>query len=224
MIAMKDAQPGSIHLKDYEAPRFLIDKTVLRVDIREDDASVRATLSMRRNPDSGDQSSSQGKSLELHGQQLTLKSIAIDGHALSVDEYSVTSESLLIHRVPDQFELVSEVVIRPRENTSLEGLFKSRTMYCTQCEAEGFRKITYYLDRPDVMSVFTTTIIADKSSSPVLLSNGNLVEAGELETGELEGQRHWATWHDPFKKPAYLFALVAGDLAVVEDSFTTCSG
>ncbi|MBQ0711427.1 MAG: aminopeptidase N [Porticoccus sp.] len=234
---MKDAQPGTIDLKDYQAPRFLIDKTVLRVDIRENDASVHATLSMRRNPDcnsscnsdSGDQSSSQGKSLELHGQQLILKSIAIDGRALSVDEYSVTSESLLIHRVPDQFELVSEVVIRPRDNTSLEGLYKSRTMYCTQCEAEGFRRITYYLDRPDVMSVFTTTIIADKSSSPVLLSNGNLVEAGELETdeseaGDLEGNRHWATWHDPFKKPAYLFALVAGDLAVVEDSFTTCSG
>jgi aminopeptidase N len=232
MMAMKDAQSGSIQLKDYEAPRFLIDKTVLRVDIREEDTSVHATLSMRRNPDSNDQgnsqSSSQGKSLELHGQQLTLKSIAIDGHALSVDEYSVTPEILLIHQVPDQFELVTEVVIRPRENTSLEGLYKSRTMYCTQCEAEGFRKITYYLDRPDVMSVFTTTIIADKSSSPVLLSNGNLVEAGEIENGgagagELEGQRHWATWHDPFKKPAYLFALVAGDLAVVEDSFTTCS-
>ncbi len=227
MMAMKDAQAGTIHLKDYEAPRFLIDKTVLRVDIRENDASVHATLSMRRNPDcnpgcnsdSGDQSSSQGKSLELHGQQLTLKSIAIDGHALSVDEYSVTSESLSIHQVPDKFELVSEVVIRPRENTSLEGLYKSRTMYCTQCEAEGFRKITYYLDRPDVMSEFTTTIVADKASSPVLLSNGNLVE-----TGDLRGGRHWATWHDPFKKPAYLFALVAGDLAVVEDSFVTCSG
>ena len=226
MMAMKDAQLGTIDLKDYEAPRFLIDKTVLRVDIRENDASVHTTLSMRRNPDcnpgcnsdSGDQSSSQGKSLELHGQQLTLKSIAIDGHALSVDEYSVTSENLSIHQVPDQFELVSEVVIRPRENTSLEGLYKSRTMYCTQCEAEGFRKITYYLDRPDVMSEFTTTIIADKASSPVLLSNGNLVE-----TGDLGGGRHWATWHDPFKKPAYLFALVAGDLAVVEDSFVTCS-
>lgn len=219
MMAMKDAQLGTIELKDYEAPRFLIDKTILRVDIRENDASVHATLSMRRNPDSGNQSSSQGKSLELHGQQLTLKSIAIDGHALSVDEYSVTSENLSIHQVPDQFELVSEVVIRPRENTSLEGLYKSRTMYCTQCEAEGFRKITYYLDRPDVMSEFTTTIIADKASSPVLLSNGNLVE-----TGDLRGGRHWATWHDPFKKPAYLFALVAGDLAVVEDSFVTCSG
>jgi aminopeptidase N len=228
MMDMKDAQPGTIHLKDYEAPRFLIDKTVLRVDIRENDVSVYATLSMRRNPDcnsdSDHQNSSPGTPLELHGQQLTLKSIAIDGRALSVDEYSVTSENLLIHRVPDQFELVSEVVIRPRDNTSLEGLYKSRTMYCTQCEAEGFRRITYYLDRPDVMSVFTTTIIADKSSSPVLLSNGNLVEAGELETDESQGQRHWATWHDPFKKPAYLFALVAGDLAVVEDSFTTCSG
>ena len=215
MMAMKDAQPGTIHLKDYEAPRYLIDKTVLRVDITDNDASVHTTLSMRRNPDSA----YQGQSLELYGQQLTLKSVSIDGRALTIDEYSMTSEDLLIHQVPDQFELVSDVVIHPKKNTSLEGLFKSRTMYCTQCEAEGFRKITYYLDRPDVMSEFTTTIIADKASCPVLLSNDNLVDYGELED-----DRHWATWHDPFRKPSYLFAMVAGDLAVAEDSFVTCSG
>ncbi len=218
-MAMKDAPTGTIHLDNYEAPRFLIDKTVLTIDIREDDALVQATLSMRRNPES----QYTGKSLELCGQELVLKSIAVDGRQLSVAEYSPTSEDLVIHQVPDEFELTSEVIIHPRDNTSLEGLFKSRTMYCTQCEAEGFRRITYYLDRPDVMSEFTTTIIASKADCPVLLSNGNLVGSGDLEGNKNKG-RHWTTWHDPYRKPAYLFAMVAGDLSVVEDSFTTCSG
>ncbi|TNE81559.1 MAG: aminopeptidase N, partial [Gammaproteobacteria bacterium] len=212
---MKDAQPGNIYLKDYEVPRFLIDKTELRVEIGDQDATVLANLEMRRNPDS----QYQGHSLVLHGVQLSLQQLAIDGRVLADAEYVVRDEELLIHRVPDKFTLTSEVVIRPRENTSLEGLFKSRTMYCTQCEAEGFRKITYYLDRPDVMSEFTTTVVASKAECPVLLSNGNLHDWGDLSDG-----RHWATWHDPFLKPAYLFALVAGDLSLVEDSFTTCSG
>jgi aminopeptidase N len=214
-MAMKDAQPGTIHLSDYEVPRFLIDKTVLCIDVREDDVNVLATLSMRRNPDS----SYSGKALDLSGQELLLQSISIDGHQLSVDEYTITDENLTIHQVPDQFELISDVVIRPKENTSLEGLYKSRTMYCTQCESAGFRRITYYLDRPDVMSEFTTTIIANKAACPVLLSNGNL-----MGSGDMEDDRHWTTWHDPFRKPAYLFAMVAGDLSVVDDSFTTCSG
>ena len=215
MMAMRDAQPGNIYLKDYEVPRFLIDKTELRVEIGDKDATVLANLTLRRNP----ASNYQGKSLSLHGVQLELQQLAVDGRALSKAEYEVNGEELLIHRVPDSFTLTSEVLIRPRENTSLEGLFKSRTMYCTQCEAQGFRKITYYLDRPDVMSEFTTTVVASKSECPVLLSNGNLHDWGDLDDG-----RHWATWHDPFLKPAYLFALVAGDLSLVEDSFTTCSG
>ncbi len=215
MMAMRDAQPGNIYLKDYEVPRFLIDKTKLRVEIGDKDATVLANLTMRRNP----ASKYQGKSLSLHGVQLELQQLAVDGRALSKAEYEVNGEELLIHRVPDNFTLTSEVLIRPRENTSLEGLFKSRTMYCTQCEAQGFRKITYYLDRPDVMSEFTTTVVASKSECPVLLSNGNL-----HDWGDLDGGRHWATWHDPFLKPAYLFALVAGDLSLVEDSFTTCNG
>ncbi|MGB2172346.1 MAG: aminopeptidase N, partial [Porticoccaceae bacterium] len=118
----------------------------------------------------------------------------------------------------DQSEIRIEVLIKPHLNTTMMGLYKSRTMYCTQCEAEGFRNITFYLDRPDVMSEFTTQLIADKQQFPVLLSNGNAIEQGDLDNG-----RHFATWHDPFKKPAYLFALVAGDLTVVEDSFTTCT-
>jgi len=214
-MAMRDAQPGNIYLKDYEPPHFLIDETKLRVEIGDDDTTVLANLAMRRNP----KSPYQGRGLVLHGIDLSLQQVAIDGRVLSEGEYQVSDEELLIHRVPEQFTLTTEVVIRPRDNTSLEGLYKSRTMYCTQCEAEGFRKITYYLDRPDVMSEFTTTVVADKSECPVLLSNGNLHDWGELDNG-----RHWATWHDPFLKPAYLFALVAGDLSVVEDSFTTCSG
>ena len=216
---MNDAQPITIHLKDYEAPRYLIDKTLLQVEIGKDNAKVdtrvKATLSMRRNPES----KYTGNTLVLSGQQLKLESLAIDERVLSANEYSLSSEEMTIHQVPDQFELVSEVTICPKENTSLEGLYKSRTMYCTQCEAEGFRRITYYLDRPDVMSIFTTTLIADQSECPVLLSNGNLLETGQMDDG-----RHWAKWHDPFPKPAYLFAMVAGELAVVEDKFTTCSG
>ncbi|WP_461482327.1 aminopeptidase N [Porticoccus sp.] len=212
---MRDAQPGNIYLKDYEVPRFLIDKTELRVEIGEGDTTVLANLEMRRNP----ASPYRGKSLVLHGVQLSLQQLAIDGRALAAPEYAVSADELLIHQVPDKFTLTTEVLIRPRENTSLEGLFKSRTMFCTQCEAEGFRKITYYLDRPDVMSEFTTTVVASKAECPVLLSNGNLQDWGELPDG-----RHWATWHDPFVKPAYLFALVAGNLSLVEDSFTTCSG
>ncbi|MEZ5528900.1 MAG: aminopeptidase N [Porticoccaceae bacterium] len=212
---MRDAQPGNIYLKDYEVPRFLIDRTELRVEIGANDATVLANLEMRRNP----ASKYQGHSLVLHGERMALQQLAIDGRVLSAGEYVVSDGELLIHRVPDKFILTSEVLIKPRENTSLEGLFKSRTMYCTQCEAEGFRKITYYLDRPDVMSEFTTTVVADKAECPVLLANGNLQDWGDYPDG-----RHWATWHDPFLKPAYLFALVAGNLSLVEDSFTTCSG
>ena len=216
---MNDSQPITIHLKDYEAPRYLIDKTLLQVEIGKDNAKVgtrvKATLSMRRNPES----KYTGSTLVLSGQQLKLESLAIDERVLSDNEYSLSLEGITIHQVPDQFELFSEVTICPKENTSLEGFYKSRTMYCTQCEAEGFRRITYYLDRPDVMSIFTTTLIADQSECPVLLSNGNLLETGQMDDG-----RHWAKWHDPFPKPAYLFAMVAGDLSVVEDQFTTRSG
>ncbi|HEY7884652.1 MAG TPA: aminopeptidase N, partial [Cellvibrionaceae bacterium] len=159
------------------------------------------------------------QSFRLHGENLQLLSIAIDERALKPDEYTVDEGFLTLPNPPEEFVLYTEVLIHPDTNTSLEGLYKSRTMYCTQCEAEGFRKITYYLDRPDVMSDFTTTIVADKSRCPVLLSNGNLIDAGDIDK-----QRHFATWHDPHKKPCYLFALVAGDLANITDQFTTVSG
>jgi len=212
---MRDAQPRTIFLKDYQVPDFLIDKTDLHFTLAEDVTKVHATLSMRRNPDASDT----GAALVLQGQELELKSVSIDGNELASGSYQVTADSLIIARVPDHFVLECVNELKPQENTSLEGLYKSRTMFCTQCEAEGFRKITYYLDRPDVMSVFTTTIVAQQDRYPVLLSNGNQVDSGSNDDGS-----HWVTWDDPFRKPAYLFALVAGDLHFTEDHFTTLSG
>ncbi|MBX2808242.1 MAG: aminopeptidase N [Cellvibrionaceae bacterium] len=214
---MKDAQPQAIYLADYQAPPFLISHTELLVDLGEQLTTVTATLHLKRNP-AANSSLKTAEPLVLHGQALTLVSVAIDGRLLPETDYQVDSESLRL-QVPDKCQLSCVTQIKPQENTACEGLYQSGGIYCTQCEAEGFRKITYYLDRPDVMSEFTTTIIADKARYPVLLSNGNLIEQGEVDN-----RRHWAKWHDPFKKPAYLFALVAGQLAYKEDSFTTRSG
>ena len=212
---MKDAQPKAIYLKDYQAPNYLIDETHLHFDLGEQYTRVKSRLLLQRNPLSEDDSGQ----LLLHGANLELVSIAIDGRQLTDKEYVISGETLELSAVPARFELSCETLLEPQKNTSLEGLYKSHTMFCTQCEAEGFRKITYYLDRPDVMSVFTTSIVAELASYPVLLSNGNLTDSGKYEDG-----RHWATWHDPFKKPSYLFALVAGDLSPVQDRFTTLSG
>lgn len=203
-------------LDEYQVPTYLIDSTRLHFELGETGTLVKSNLQMRLNPDYTEHS---GVPLVLHGVDLELKRIAIDGHALTEADYAVDEETLTIHKVPKCFEFECVTYIKPHENTSLEGLYKSSNMFCTQCEAEGFRKITYYLDRPDVMSIFTTTLVADKTKYPVLLANGN-----DIDFGELPNNRHWATWHDPFKKPAYLFAMVAGDLVHIEDSFTTCSG
>ena len=212
---MRDATPQTIYLKDYQAPEFLIDKTSLVFDLNDDYCRVNSELSIRRNPDSELTSAP----LFLHGgSELNLQQIKIDGHSMAGSDYKRTEDGLIIDQVPDNCVINIEVHIKPHLNTTMMGLYRSRTLYCTQCEAEGFRNITFYLDRPDVMSEFTTKLIADKQQFPVLLSNGNAVEQGELENG-----RHYAIWHDPFKKPAYLFALVAGDLSVVEDRFTTCT-
>ncbi len=211
---MREARPGTIFLKDYSPPDFLISRTELEFELHEDHALVRAVLHLAR---AG--SGQTNAPLVLHGQELALERVAINGEELASDAYVVEAESLSIANVPDEFTLETGTRIRPQDNTSLEGLYKSRTMFCTQCEAEGFRKITYYLDRPDVMSVFTVSVSADKTRYPVLLSNGNRTAASDLPDG-----RHSATWHDPFPKPAYLFALVAGDLSAVSDRFTTCSG
>lgn len=214
-MTVRDATPQTIYLKDYQVPEFLIDKTNLVFDLHEKFCRVTSALSIRRNPESQKNSAP----LFLHGGiELDLQQLKIDDQIVAEKDYQRTVEGLVINQLPDSCVIEIEVLIRPHINTTMMGLYKSRNMYCTQCEAEGFRNITFYLDRPDIMSEFTTKLIADKQQFPVLLSNGNAIEQGELES-----DRHFSTWHDPFKKPAYLFALVAGDLRVVEDSFTTCS-
>ena len=212
---MRTEQPKMIALSDYRLPDYLIDETHLTFELYEDHALVHARLLMQRNP----ALDSSLPPLLLHGQELELLALALDAQPLTALEYQLSTDTLQVQPVHSSFELSSTVRIEPQNNTALEGLYKSSGMFCTQCEAEGFRKITYYLDRPDVMSRFTTTIHAEKHSYPILLSNGNPVAEGDSEDG-----RHWATWEDPFKKPAYLFAIVAGDLWCVEDTFITMSG
>jgi aminopeptidase N len=211
---MRTEQPKMIYLKDYQAPDYLIDETHLTFELFEDHTLVHTQLVMRRNPVAGDGL----PPLVLDGQQLELLSLALDDRELSPADYQLSDSHLTLQPAAASFVIDSSVRIHPESNTALEGLYKSSGMFCTQCEAEGFRKITYYLDRPDVMSKFTTTLSAAQHDYPVLLSNGN-----PIASGSEEGGRHWATWEDPFMKPAYLFALVAGDLWCVEDSFTTMS-
>ncbi|MDB9952077.1 aminopeptidase N [Porticoccaceae bacterium] len=213
---MRDPAPQTIYLNDYKVSPFLINKTDLVFDLGEHSTRVTTTLTVERNP----QSTQQDAALVLHGSaELDLQAVQINGQLLGKEDYVQDSDSLTLNNMPDSAVITTEVLIKPQLNTTMMGLYRSRTMYCTQCEAEGFRDITYYLDRPDVMSEFTTRVIADKTTYPVLLSNGNPIDQGDLEDG-----KHFVTWHDPFKKPAYLFALVAGTLACVEDSFTTMSG
>ncbi|HEC15999.1 MAG TPA: aminopeptidase N [Sedimenticola sp.] len=207
--------PKTIYLRDYRPPEFLIDRVELRFDLGEEETLVHSKLGMRRNPaaDAGD------GCLHLHGEQLELVSIKLDGKDLGEDAYELDDEGLTLHQPPGHFVLESIARIRPQENTALEGLYKSGAMFCTQCEAEGFRRITWFLDRPDLMARFSTEIVADKAKYPVLLSNGNPVESGDLPHG-----RHRVRWEDPFPKPCYLFALVAGDLRHIEDRYITASG
>ena len=211
---MRTEQPQMIYLKDYQAPDYLIDETHLTFELFEDHTLVHAQLVMRRNPARG----AGLPALALDGQQLELLSVSLDDIELAAEDYQLSDSHLILHPTSEQFVVDTSVRIHPESNTALEGLYKSGGMFCTQCEAEGFRKITYYLDRPDVMSKFTTTVVAEQHSYPILLSNGNPIASGPDEDG-----RHWATWEDPFMKPAYLFALVAGDLWCVEDTFTTMS-
>ncbi len=212
---MKESQPSAIFLKDYKAPPFLIDKTELTFDLDEATTIVTSRLHMRRNPAFGRSTAA----LVLDGgDDVKLIGVAMDDYSLPPEEYRISEGKLIITATADKFILTCETLLEPQNNTRLEGLYRSSSMFCTQCEAEGFRHITYYLDRPDVMSVFTTTIIADESRYPVLLSNGNEVERSKTDDGKT-----LVVWHDPFPKPAYLFALVAGDLAVKNDVFTTQS-
>jgi len=211
---MRTEQPKTIRLVDYQQPDYLIEETFLTFELYEDHALVHAHLVMQRNPTLGGDL----PELVLDGVELELLHLAMDAQVLTAVDYQLDAEQLRLQPQRASFTLDSTVRIEPQNNTALEGLYKSGGMFCTQCEAQGFRKITYYLDRPDVMSSFTTTVIADKQRYPILLSNGNLIEESA------EGERHSATWQDPHKKPAYLFAVVAGDLWSVEDRFTTMNG
>jgi len=200
-------------LKDYTPPAHLVDSIALRIELDPQATRVLATLQCRPN-------GSQGQPLTLNSKKLELMRVALDGVELTPGQYRFADGLLEIPQTPDApFAVEIETRINPTGNTALEGLYLSSGNYCTQCEAEGFRTITCFPDRPDVMSVFTTTVIGDKTACPVLLSNGNLVDSGDLGDG-----RHYATWHDPFPKPSYLFALVAGNLVRISDSFTTRSG
>ncbi len=208
-------EPTAVYLKDYTPPDYRIDTVELKFDLGEETTRLHSRLQMESQYDPA-----QGeRPLVLQGHDVALVSVVLDGRTLDAADYQINPDSLVIHRVPTAFTLELVTELRPQDNTSLMGLYKSSGNYCTQCEAEGFRKMTYFLDRPDVMARYTTTIVADRATCPVLLSNGNCVAQGELE-----GQRHYATWQDPYPKPAYLFALVAGDLARIEDEFVTRSG
>ncbi|MFT5484323.1 MAG: aminopeptidase N [Halieaceae bacterium] len=211
---MKDAQPRAIKLSDYKVPPYLIDETHLEFELGEEYTLVRSRLSMRLNP-----AADTVEPLVLDGVELELMEVEIDGKVLPPSAYHLTESTLTIATLPTAFELACVTRINPAQNTALEGLYKSHSMYCTQCEAEGFRKITYYLDRPDVMSVFTVRVEASELAFPILLSNGNLIDSGAADEG-----RHFSVWHDPFPKPSYLFALVAGNLQRLQDNFTTVSG
>src|SRR3954468_4734811 len=209
---MRTDEPRAIHLKDYRAPDFQISKIDLDFVLEPDATRVAAKTQVKRTGD-------KAMPLALNGEQLKLAALRIDGKDVPKERYRVNDETLTIEAVPDEFTLDVFTEIAPTANTSLEGLYLSKGIFCTQCEAEGFRRITYYLDRPDNLAVFTTRIEADKTKYPVLLSNGNLVHSGDVPEG-----RHFALWSDPFPKPCYLFALVAGDLGHIEDEFVTKSG
>ncbi len=204
--------PGTIRRVDYTPPPFLIETVDLDVELGKEATSVVARLAVRRNP----AAASQPADMVLDGKKMELVSVQLDGKPAV---HEVTPETLTLRSVPDSFALEITTRLRPQDNTELTGLYKSRDLFCTQCEAEGFRRITYFLDRPDVMARYTTRIVADRAQAPVLLSNGNLVDSGALDGG-----RHFATWEDPFPKPSYLFALVAGPLECLDDRFTTRSG
>jgi len=212
---MKNPSPQTVRLQEYKAPAFWVSTIDLTIELGDDYTDVCARTNLHRNNDLPD------GPLVLDGEKMELLSVKLNGKALAASvDYLLDDQSLTVLKPPGgELNLEVNTRLKPQENLSLEGLYKSQGMFCTQCEAQGFRKITYYPDRPDVMAVFTTTIVADKDRYPVLLSNGNLIEKKDLGDG-----RHSAKWNDPFKKPAYLYALVAGDLAHTEDHYTTRSG
>ena len=211
---MLNPTPQTVYLKDYRPPAFLIATVALDIDIQSEATVVSAVLEIARNP-----AAAGDAPLVLDGDGLQLVSVAVDGRTLEAGEYSVDTEHLRITHPPASFRLTTVVRIHPEQNTQLMGLYASQDGYFTQCEAEGFRRITFFIDRPDVMSRYTTVIHAARERFPLLLSNGNLAASGDERDG-----RHWARWVDPFPKPCYLFALVAARLDQREDDFVTGSG
>lgn len=212
---MAQALTAVTRLSDYKIPDYLIDKVDLVFNLGEEVTDVTSTLTIHANP----ACQALPSHLVLVGEALTLISVSLNQKKLVPSQFHVTDSELTIFNVPPSFTLTIHTQIKPQENTALSGLYKSSGNFCTQCEAQGFRRITYFLDRPDVMARYTTTIIADEKKYPILLSNGNLIATGQEEQG-----KHWAKWEDPFKKPCYLFALVAGNLEFIEDHFITQSG
>ena len=212
---MRDPNPKAILLRDYTPPAFLVDSIDLDVDVREKQATIRSRLAVRRNPAAKDPP----QALVLDGRHLELVSVAIDGRELAAGDYAVDDDHLKIAETPAAFTLETVVRFDPWANTRLEGFYASKDGLFTQCEAQGFRCITYFIDRPDVMSRYSVTLHAERERFPYLLANGNQVAKGEEGDG-----RHWAKWEDPFPKPSYLFAMVAAKLDLLEESFTTRSG
>ncbi|MFY8153804.1 MAG: aminopeptidase N, partial [Hyphomicrobiales bacterium] len=214
-MAFRTDTPQPVRLAEYRPPDYRIDTVDLQVALDPSQTRVIATLAMRPNPEG-----LAGAELVLDGDGLTFVSAALDGTPLTRADFSVSPEAFTLHRPPQRpFALTIETRVDPTANTQLMGLYRSASCYCTQCEAEGFRRITYFLDRPDVLAVYTLRIEADKAEAPILLGNGN-----RIDSGDLAGGRHYAVWHDPFPKPSYLFAMVAGDLDRVRDEFVTQSG
>ena len=209
---MKTAEPRAINLKDYTPPSYRIPEIALDFTLDGNATRVKATMQVERRSQSAEP-------FVLNGHRLKLISVTLDGKPLDPSAYACDSAALTLHMPPAKFTLEITTEIAPNANTTLEGLYTSNGIYCTQCEPEGFRCISYFLDRPDNLARYETRIEADKKTAPVLLSNGNLVETGDLPNG-----RHFARWRDPFPKPSYLFALVAGDLAHIRDTYTTLTG
>ena len=213
-IMRTDSNPQTIYRSDYTAPAFLVDTVELGFDLDPARTLVTTRITMTRNP-----ATQNNADIVLHGEQVELLRLSMNGQLLSAAEYSLDPAALTIRNAPDGVTLDIETLIAPEKNTSLTGLYVSNGNFFTQCEAEGFRRITFFPDRPDVMAKYTVILRADKEKFPVLLSNGNLIEAGDLEDG-----RHYAKWEDPFKKPSYLFALVAAQLVCQEEHFKLASG
>ena len=210
---MAKTENTSIKLSEYTALTYDIQNLYLTIDLGLEKTKVTSVMSIKRKSESED------NGYVFDGEDIELQSIFIDEKELSSGEFKVERNKLTFFCSKDSFELKIISFINPLKNTALEGIYRSGDIYCTQCEAEGFRRITFYPDRPDNMTKFVTKIIGDKQTEPFLLSNGNLIEKGDLENG-----RHFAVWEDPFRKPSYLFAMVAGDLGLVKDKYTTRSG